>query len=134
MPLREANVSTLKTLLWASQFGYHSLEVSHDFAGREKFLKTLLVDETTKLFSKLNPESSSRLFFLLLLNVLELRNSIVTLWSHIFAPLLSFGRHAVPYAAALILADSLYPGRPDWPPIVSKLSAILHQRLYSPLR
>lgn len=55
--LKKNEVDVLKTLLWASQFGFHSLEVTDNYIEREKFLQLLLVKETTELFRRYNQKS-----------------------------------------------------------------------------
>jgi hypothetical protein len=108
----------LKTLLWASQFGGHCIEVESEAVSRSLALQRLLIKETNLLVQRMNssgPQSPS---------YQSARGDICGLWSNLFAPLLKVGiaNEGVSYKAALVLASSCFPSMSDWGPLVSQLS------------
>lgn len=124
-PLRSRNVDELKILLWASRFGYHALYVKDQDRERNQFLQHVLIQCTADLVDRidcLRADASNPA------HIQELESQIITLWSHVFSPLLKVGtKHSgVPHYVTLLLAAHQFPPKSDWPVLVKYLSSVLH--------
>jgi hypothetical protein len=117
-----AKVDITKMLIWASHFGFYATNVPNDPRGRTKFLQQELNKATGNLLKEMDKQKD-----VLLCN--KLKDMIVELWSHNFASLSVVGttNDGMPYEAAFILAESQYPPRLDWHPLLQILSRILHK-------
>lgn len=114
-PLQDAKVDVTKVLLWASRFGFHALAVTDHVEERTVFLQQTLIECSMNILD--GAESAPKL----------VENQIVSLWSHIFAPLLKVGtkQGGVPHKVTLLLAAHQYPPKAEWPVLVQHLSAVL---------
>ncbi|KAL6063483.1 CAZy families GT2 protein (Fragment), variant 3 [Balamuthia mandrillaris] len=139
--LRQLNVRLLSVLLWASFYSFHFLNVVDDPKGRETFLRELLIKVTTKrllkmlnlkayLFGDADDSLHGNSLLTVRLKIQRMRQDIIDIWSHVFAPLLRAGlrNNGIPYEACLMLAASQYPVNSAWPLLIRHLSAVLHQR------
>jgi hypothetical protein len=125
-PLHSREVDELKVLLWVSRFGFHALHVKNQDKERNEFLQSILVQCTMKLVTQIDDirrTEPTKLSY-----IQDLENQIITLWSHVFSPLLKVGtKHGgVPHSVTLLLAAHQFPPKSDWPILVKYVSAVLH--------
>lgn len=126
-PLHSLGVDVVKVLLWASRFGFHALVVKDKHLERTEFLQDILVQSTCSLVERIDTLQSgpNQQKYLQ-----ELQYQIVTLWSHVFSPLLIVGtkQRGVPHYVTLLLAGHQYPPKSDWPLLLQCLCAVLHSK------
>jgi hypothetical protein len=123
-PLEELKVDVTKVLLWASRFGFHALYVYDRLHERTEFLQETLIDYTAELVEQIDTLKVAGQ----LAEITAVEGQLVTLWSHIFSPLLKVGtKHGgVAHFVTLLLASHQNPPKPEWPTLVKHLSCIIY--------
>lgn len=121
--LEDLRVDVTKVLLWASRFGFHALSVKDQQQERTEFLQVTLIECTSKLVEQIDDFKAAGQFS----EITTIESKLVTLWSHIFSPLLKVGtkQGGVAHYVTLLLASHQYPPKPEWPTLVKHLSAII---------